>query len=146
MSTVAWHWFLTFYLSKAWHQPTLLKSVQSESVMHRVYSSFSHCCYGTEGSQPDRPNADVTSLMCTAKRRREGGEERRTGEYKVIGLPAPFSMTHHENKSAGGLNYHIHLNRALSSVVLEKDPNQQHSLWLTALLTTMSVTALWINK
>lgn len=64
----------------------------------------------------------------------------------MIGLPAPFSMTHHENKSAGGLNYHIHLNRALSDVVLERNPNQQHRLRLTALLTTMSVTAPWINK
>lgn len=46
-------------------------------------------------------------------------------------------MTHHENKSAGGLNYHIHLNRALLDVVLETNPNQQLCLWLTGLLTTM---------
>lgn len=64
----------------------------------------------------------------------------------MIGLPAPFSMTHHENKSAGGLNYHIHLIRALSNVVLEWNPNQRHCLRPTALLTTGSVTVLWINK
>lgn len=45
-----------------------------------------------------------------------------------------------------GLNYHIHLKRALSDVVLDSGPNQQHCLWLTALLTTASVTVLWINK
>lgn len=64
----------------------------------------------------------------------------------MIGLPAPFSMTHHENKSAGGLNYHIHLTRALSDVVLERSPNQRHCLRLTALLTTTSVTALSLEK
>lgn len=72
-----------------------------------------------------------TSVHC---KEREG----RDGENKVIGLPTPFSMTHHENKSAGGLNYHIHLNRALLDVVLETNPNQQLCLWLTGLLTTMS--------
>ena len=88
-------------------------------------------------------------LMCTATSRTEGGERKRRGgmgESKVIGLPAPFSMTHHENKSARGLNYHIHLNRALSVVVLERSPNQRHCLWLTALLTTVSVTVPRINK
>lgn len=49
------------------------------------------------------------------------------GGNKVIGLPAPFSMTHHENKSAGGLNYHIHLSSALSDVVLERSPDQQQA-------------------
>lgn len=68
------------------------------------------------------------------------------GRNKVMGSPPLFSMTHHENKSARGLNYHIHLYRALSDVVLDSSPNQQHCLWLTALLTTASVTVLWINK
>lgn len=109
--------------------------------MSRVHSSSPHCCYGTEGSEPDHPNADVTStsVHCNEREGRDGGN-------KVIGLPAPFSMTHHENKSAGGLNYHVHLSRALSDVVLERDPNQQLCLRLTTLLTTMSVTAVWINK
>lgn len=67
------------------------------------------------------------SLVCTATapltgREAEGGGGG-AGENNVIGLPAS-SMTHHENKSAGGLNYHIHLSSAFSDVVLEKDPNQ----------------------
>lgn len=75
-------------------------------------------------------------LVCTAPSRR-GGMQR----VKWLVYRPPFSMTHHENKSARGLNDHIHLNRALSDVVLEKNPNQQ----LTVLLTTTSVTTLWRN-
>lgn len=142
-------WPGTYFLlpAKPWQQPTL-KTIQSGSLMSKVYSSSPHCCYGTEGSEPDHPNADVTStyVHCNEWEGERRGEERRDGENKVIGLPASFSMTHHENKSAGGLNYHVHLNRALSDVVLERNPNQRHCLRLTALQTTMSVTALWINK
>lgn len=54
--------FLSFLRvpSKPWRQPTP-KTVQSGSLMNRVYSSSPHCCYGTEGAEPDHPNADVTS-------------------------------------------------------------------------------------
>lgn len=55
-------------------------------------------------------------------------------------------MTHHENKSVGDLNDHIHLKLALSDVVLESSPNQKHCLRLTAVLTAASVAVLWINK
>lgn len=53
-----------------------------------VYSSSPHCCYGTEGSKPDHPDADVIStffffLGSTAMSRREGVN-------KVIGFADPL--------------------------------------------------------
>lgn len=66
--------------------------------------------------------------LCALQQARRGGMD---GEGRVIGLPAPLSLWHiMKIKVPEGLNYHIHLNRALSHVVIERNPNQQCSLWL----------------
>ncbi|MED6244437.1 hypothetical protein ATANTOWER_010388 [Ataeniobius toweri] len=55
----------------------IMKPVQPGSLMGRTHSGSPHCCYGTEGSKPDHPNADITStsVHCN-KQGGEGGVER----------------------------------------------------------------------
>lgn len=114
-------------------------NLRLDHLMSRVHSSSPHCCYGFEGAEPDHPNADVTSsssVHCNEQQREM--ERAKWLVYRPL-----FSMTHHEIKRTRGLNYHLHLSRALLDVVLEGIPNQGHWLRLTAWLTTPSVTALW---
>lgn len=85
-----------FYLVNCDTSPRLRPS-QSGCVMDRVYSSSPHCCYGTEGSEPDHPNADVTStyVHCNWVGGREE-RERRGGMGRIKWLvyrpPSPWHI------------------------------------------------------
>lgn len=99
-TTVAWHFFL-FLPSKLWqqthaeHHPVWM--CDGQGVQQLPSLLLWH--WGLRA----RPSKCWRHLhLCALQRSRRGGRDGRDGENKVIGLPAPFSMTHHENKSAGG--------------------------------------------
>lgn len=143
MTIAAWNFSLFSLLPhKPWGRGSRTHSVWSSDERGTEQLPSSLLWHRGHRARPSKCWRHLHSMR-TATSRRKGEEG---WEVKRWVRPPLFSMTHHENKSAGDLNYHIHLNRALSNVVLESSPNQQHRLRLTAVLTAASVTVLWINK